>query len=270
MRHPIPKIPSSEITPEQVYLSRRRFMTGLGAVAAGALVAGCGAREAVLQGLGATEGDDLAPSGPPPPGATALPSRPVDELGDRANSFEDITHFNNFYEFTTDKQAVAGMAEGFQTSPWTVQVGGLVHQPKVFGIEDLTGDFAQEERVYRLRCVEGWSMVIPWLGFPVAALLADVEPKAEAKYVRFETLYDPQSLPGQRSRWYRLALRGGLAPGRGHERPGAPGDRPVRQGSPAPERSAATTGRALEVRLQEHQVHREDRPGGRRAPRRCG
>jgi sulfoxide reductase catalytic subunit YedY len=96
---------------------------------------------------------------------------------------------------------VAELAKGFVTSPWTVEVGGLVNNPRTFDLDDLRA-FGQQERIYRMRCVEGWSMVIPWMGFPLAELLKEVEPQLEAKYVRFETLYDPEQLPGQKRSWY--------------------------------------------------------------------
>ena len=109
----------------------------------------------------------------------------TDELGDPLNSFEDITNYNNYYEFTTDKAKVAELAKGYPTSPWEVTVGGLVNNPKTYSLDDLRA-FEIEERIYRLRCVEAWSMVIPWMGFPLNKLLKEVEPKAEAKFVRFE------------------------------------------------------------------------------------
>src|SRR6185295_6571399 len=105
--------------------------------------------------------------------------------------FDAVTNYNNYYEFTTDKEDVAGMAQSFHTSPWTLAVGGLVGKPKTYAIEDLLKRFSPEERVYRHRCVEGWSMVIPWQGFPLNKLLAEVEPTAQAKYVRFETVMRP-------------------------------------------------------------------------------
>ncbi len=126
----------------------------------------------------------------------------TDELGDPANTYEQITNYNNYYEFDTDKQAVAKLAADFPTSPWSVQVGGLVRNPKTYGIEDILKTFEQEERIYRLRCVEAWSMVIPWQGFPLAKLLKEVEPTADAKYLRFESVLDPKNMPGQRSDWF--------------------------------------------------------------------
>jgi methionine sulfoxide reductase catalytic subunit len=189
------KIPSSEITPEHIYLSRRKFMTGASMVAASAFLAACG-----------------LPTAQQPtvvPGATAVPGL-QDELGDPANSFEQITTYNNFYEFTTSKEGVARMAQNFRTSPWEVQVGGLVNKPRTFAMEDLLKLFDQEERIYRLRCVEGWSMVIPWQGFPFHKLLKEVEPQAAAKYVRFETLEDREQFPGQRDGYYQWPYAEGL------------------------------------------------------------
>ncbi len=197
------KIRPSEITPEHIYLSRRKFMVGIGALAAGSLVSACG-----------VQGFPTAPTANTPTGeadATVTPVGPgTDELGDPLTSIEAITGYNNYYEFSLDKQEVAAKARDFKTSPWTVEVGGLVHKPKTFDVDDLLGRFSQEERIYRLRCVEGWSMVIPWQGFRLADLLKEVEPMSKAKYVRFETLYDPEHMPGQRSGWYTWPYVEGL------------------------------------------------------------
>ncbi len=172
------KIKSSEITPENIYLNRRSFIQA-----------------------GLLAGTTLATAGvyrffnPPPPKEIVTAeiqniAKPENfKAADAPNSFEDITNYNNFYEFSTSKTAVARAAEDFQTAPWTVAVGGLVRKPKIFGIEELL-KFEQEERIYRFRCVEGWSMVIPWVGFPLANLLAAVEPLGAAKYVAFQTFYD--------------------------------------------------------------------------------
>ena len=183
------EINPSEITPEHVYLSRRKFMTGIGALAASALVlSGCGPE---------TAAPPTAPSNEPSPQAGA----DQDDLQDALTSYEAINSYNNYYEFSLDKEAVAGLARDFQASPWTVEVGGLVAKPRTFDLDDLR-QFGEEERVYRMRCVEAWSMVIPWLGFPLAKLLQEVEPTSEAQYVRFETLYDPEQMPGQKSRTF--------------------------------------------------------------------
>ncbi|MBI4332861.1 MAG: protein-methionine-sulfoxide reductase catalytic subunit MsrP [Chloroflexi bacterium] len=179
------RIHSSKITPEHFYFSRRKFVSGLAAVAAGALLLpGC-----------------RAGSTPPVPGAGfcdgATAGAAADELGAALTPCDDVISYNNFYEFSLDKEDVGFAAREFVTSPWNVTVGGLVGKPRTFGLEDLLKGFPQEERIYRMRCVEGWSMVIPWLGFPLAQLLKQVEPLSRARYVRFETLLDPKRMPGQ-------------------------------------------------------------------------
>jgi len=146
----------------------------------------------------------------PASGMPDLPKGLTDELGDPANSYEDITNYNNYYEFTTDKQGVASLAPKFNPNPWTVEVYGLVNNPTTFGMEDLLSKFTQEERIYRLRCVEAWSMVIPWTGFTLASLLKEVEPTSDAKYVRFESVYRPKEMPGQKSPFYPWPYQEGL------------------------------------------------------------
>ncbi len=182
------EIPSSEITPQSVYLSRRQFITTGTVLAAGGLLAAC----APGQIFPAGEEAAVAPAGPGSVSAT------TDELGDPLNSYEDITTYNNYYEFNTTKDGPAKLAKDFPTSPWQVEVGGLVNKPKTYGIEELL-KFTQEERIYRLRCVEGWSMVIPWLGFPLSRILNEVEPTSAATFVRFEAIYNPQDMPGQKN-----------------------------------------------------------------------
>ena len=185
------KIQSSEITPEHIYLSRREFLKSMGIVAGTtALLAACKPQTPTATPESIIQGEPTVDN-PAPTSSVA-----TDELGDPLNSFDDITNYNNYYEFTTDKQRVAKLAEGYPTSPWEVKVGGLVNNPKTYSIDDLR-KFEIEERIYRLRCVEAWSMVIPWMGFPLSKLLQDVEPKSDAKYVRFETIYDPEGMPGQ-------------------------------------------------------------------------
>ena len=181
----LPQIPSSEITPEAVYRDRRRFLRDAGLLSLGSLA---------LAACGTPAAQQPAPVADAP---GAQPGTAADELGDSVNSFEQITNYNNFYEFTTDKEAVAAAAVNMKTTPWSVAVGGMVAKPTTFAVEDLVAQFDQQERIYRLRCVEGWSMVIPWMGFPLAQLLAAVEPLPSAKYVRFETLDDPEQFPGQ-------------------------------------------------------------------------
>ncbi len=185
---------SSEITPKQVYLSRRDFMKAATVAASAALLAAC-----------APSVTESTQNAAPIPTSTA-----TDELGNQVNTYEDITNYNNYYEFTTDKQGVANEAKGFTTSPWTVEVGGLVNKPKTFGIEDLLKLFPQEDRIYRLRCVEAWSMVIPWTGFTLASLLNMVEPTSDAKFVRFETIFRPEEMRGQKSQLYPWPYQEGL------------------------------------------------------------
>ena len=199
------KIKSSEITPEQTYLSRRDFLKSMGIISGtAALLAACNGQDPTATLAPATEGESAMDSAAPSSSAG------TDELGDPLNSYEDITNYNNYYEFTTDKERVAKLAEGYPTSPWEVTVGGLVNNPKTYSLDDLRA-FETEERIYRLRCVEAWSMVIPWMGFPLHKLLQEVEPKAEAKFVRFETINDPEGMPGIKSSpWYEWPYIEGL------------------------------------------------------------
>lgn len=198
------EIPSSEITPEHVYRSRRRFMKGAAAMSAAALLAAACRPKADNAPRGAAPSTGEEGSDPGEVGADA------DELGDPLTEYQDIITYNNFYEFTTDKATVAMMAEDLRTSPWQVEVSGLVNNPGVYDVDDLRTEFEQEERIYRLRCVEAWSMVIPWLGFPLRKLLEKVEPTSQATHVRFETLYDPEQMPGQNSAWFEWPYVEGL------------------------------------------------------------
>ena len=197
------EIPSSEITPKGIYLSRRTFMTGAAALAATAALVACGAPSGTSEPAAVDTVNGDAAKTPSAEGET-------DELGDPLTPFRDVTNYNNFYEFALGKEDVAPKSAGFPTSPWQVEVDGMVNNPGVYDIADLRSRFDQEERIYRLRCVEGWSMVIPWLGFPLAKLLNEVEPTSDAKFVRFETLYDPDKMPGQKSPWYQWPYVEGL------------------------------------------------------------
>lgn len=188
-------IPSSEITPKHVYLSRRDFIRAAGVIAGSVTLAAC-APELVVT------------SSPPPEIPNA--AQQTDELGDPVNSLNDITHYNNYYEFTTDKEGVAILARDFQTLPWEVEISGLVNNPQKLSVDDMVRKYQPEERIYRLRCVEAWSMVIPWMGFPLAKLLKDVEPKSDAKYVRFETVFNPDEMPGQKLPGYPWPYQEGL------------------------------------------------------------
>jgi sulfoxide reductase catalytic subunit YedY len=186
--------PAAEITPEALYLSRRNFIKAAGAAGLGLALAAC----APLSGATSQ-----------PAGGTSMPGL-KDDLGDPANSFEDITHYNNFYEFSQGKEDVAGLVDRFKTSPWQIEVTGMVNKPQTFGLEDLLKKFPQEERIYRLRCVEGWSMVIPWTGFPLASLLKAVEPTGSAHYVRFVSADLPDQMPGVKDSFFPYPYNEGL------------------------------------------------------------
>ena len=194
-----PQIPSSEITPKEAYLSRRDFIKAAGVIAGSVALAAC-----APQTVGSNE-----PRGEATPVDPTIAAK-TDELGDPVNSYDDITNYNNYYEFTTDKEGVASMAKDFNTSPWDVEVSGLVNHPGKFSVDDLVRKFQPEERIYRLRCVEAWSMVIPWVGFPLAKLLNEVQPTSDAKYVRFETLFKPEDMPGQKQPFYPWPYQEGL------------------------------------------------------------
>ena len=175
-------IKSSEITDERTFLNRRNFI-----------------RAGLLTGTSLATAGIYRFINPPPPKAVVTAeiegiTKPTDfRTEEKPNTFEEITNYNNFYEFSTSKTSVARRAENFITRPWTIEVGGLVQKPKTFDIEEIL-KFEQEERIYRFRCVEGWSMVIPWVGFPLKKILDAVEPLGKAKYVAFQTLYDSEQM----------------------------------------------------------------------------
>ena len=188
---------SSEITPRSLYFNRRDFLRTAGILSGSALLAACAPS---VSGGAATD----------VPQAAAAFAGKTDELGSPLNSFDDITHYNNYYEFSTNKEAVAPLSVDFQSHPWKVVVSGLVNKPGTFAIEDLLKMFPQEDRIYRLRCVEAWSMVIPWQGFPLASLLKAVEPTSDAKYVAFTTLMDTKQLPAEGNGFYPWPYTEGL------------------------------------------------------------
>ena len=183
-------IKSSEITDEGFYLNRRTFLRA-GILAATTVGTGFLYRSLTATTRQPVTGGELSTTSPESPGLMG---------GESLTDYEDIANYNNFYEFSTSKQAVARRAQNFVTRPWTVSVEGLVNKPKTYDLDDLLKLNPVEERVYRLRCVEGWSMVIPWLGFPLARLISRVEPTSQAKYVHFVTLYDPAQMPNQSTR----------------------------------------------------------------------
>lgn len=173
----------SEITPPDVYEARRRFLR----LGAGSLVAATGL--AALWPAAARANAKL-------PNVSKGPFSTQEEL----TPYESVTAYNNFYEFGTDKEDPARLAASLKPRPWQVAIDGEVAKPGVYEVDDLIRQHALQERVYRLRCVEAWSMVIPWVGIPLSEVLKRVEPNSRAKYVRFETLLDPQQFPGQRRR----------------------------------------------------------------------
>ena len=187
------EIPRNEITDKQIYLNRRLFMRG-GILAVSMAATGLVYRKLNPPPMETPKGETL--ENVAKSNSDAL--RYGFTVSDAPTALADITNYNNFYEFSTSKGGVAPAAQGFITSPWKVSVEGLVNKPRTFALEELLG-FPLEERIYRLRCVEGWSMVIPWIGFPLAKLLDLVEPTSAAKYVAFQTLFDPQRMPNQRT-----------------------------------------------------------------------
>ena len=182
-----PDIRSSEITDERVYRNRRQFIQAASGAAMGA-VAGA---TMLGQYRGALQAQEVIPN---------LRKSPFSTDADQ-NSYEDITTYNNFYEFGTDKGDPARYADALTTTPWSVRVEGEMNKPAVdMDIDDLLRPHTFEERIYRLRCVEAWSMVVPWVGFPLGDLLKRFEPTSKAKFVRFTTLYRPEEMRDQRAR----------------------------------------------------------------------
>lgn len=177
--HPIP----SEITPRTIVERRREVLRWMAAGGAGAVLAGWASRDALAQG---------APRAKLPSTRSAVDGAMTME---KQTTYQDATSYNNFYEFGTDKSDPARNAGKLQTRPWTVAVEGEIRKPKVYDIEELLKLAPMEERIYRMRCVEGWSMVIPWVGYSMAELIRRVEPTGNAKFVQFETLADPKQMP---------------------------------------------------------------------------
>ncbi len=179
-------IPSSEITPKSTYLNRRSFLAGA-AIAGAAAVTGIAFR-------------DLAD-----PALTVQANAKIDGLQksplsttEKVTPYKDVTNYNNFYEFSTDKYEPAELAKNFKTRPWTVTIDGEVKKKQVLDVDTVIKMAAPEERIYRHRCVEGWSIVVPWVGFSLSELIKRADPLPKAKFVEFTTLYDPKQMPGQR------------------------------------------------------------------------
>ena len=199
----IPPIASSLITPEKVWRERRRWLVRAGVVTAGAGLPGFAPASSAATIMQAGESVD--------PEFWSAPRNPAYDLQDSLTSERDISTYNNFYEFGTGKGDPSRHGDNFKSRPWTVSVEGEVARPREFDLDDLLRLAPMEERVYRLRCVEAWSMIIPWLGYPLASLIKAVEPTSNAKFVEFTTAMQPEAMPGLRSRildWpYIEALR---------------------------------------------------------------
>lgn len=189
-----PDIKYSEVTPKRLYLSRRRFIAGATALAAGAVAAPLFGSE--------SSGKAQETAGPRP-----LPQKPEITKSsrfllpdDKITPYQDAAGYTNFYEFSTAKRDPARLARDLRTRPWTVSVEGLIKTPLSFDVDDLISQFPLEERIYRWRCVERWSMVIPWIGFPLAEFVKKCEPTPAANFIEFTTLYDPEQMPFQKTK----------------------------------------------------------------------
>ena len=191
-KFPSPSAPrEADVTDEHLYFTRRGL---IGAGSAAALLPGWALPVRAGAAGGAAKG------------GIALRTRRTRSLAEPLTSLDTVTHYNNFYEFGTGKEDPARLAGTLRTRPWTVRVDGLVAKPRTFDIDTLMRAFPLEERIYRHRCVEAWSMVIPWAGFPLAGLLKQVEPLSSARFVVFETLRDPRQMPGQNGAPIRLVV----------------------------------------------------------------
>jgi hypothetical protein len=229
----------SDVTPKPLWLNRRQLIAGGAALAA-------------------------VPALPRSARAQAAASRfSTDEP---PTSLEDITSYNNFYEFGTGKEDPARFAGALTTDPWSIVIDGLVDKPGTYDLADVMKDQPLEERIYRFRCVEAWSMIIPWIGFELAGLLNRVGVQPGAKFVAFETLVRPEEMPGVSSPFIEWPYREGLRLDEAMHPLTILGHRALWRADAKPERRADPAGRAVEVRVQEHQEHREDQPGRHHAP----
>src|SRR6476646_3436280 len=179
-------IRSSEITSRDLYLNRRKFLAGA-AIAGAAAVTGFGAKELLAPSLRASAGQKIDGI-----------QKSAFSTSEKITPMKDVTHYNNYYEFSTEKEEPADLARNFKTRPWTVTIDGAVKKKQVLDIDSILKFAAPEERIYRHRCVEGWSIVVPWVGFSLSELIKRAEPLGKAKFVEFTTIYDPKQMPGQR------------------------------------------------------------------------
>jgi len=188
---------SSEITPQDVYLNRRKFLAGVGL---GAMAAGLGMKELFSPSAKAEASDKIAGI-----------QKSAFSITDKITPMNDVTHYNNYYEFSTEKEAPAQLAKNFKTRPWSVTIDGAVPKKLKWDIDEVMKFAPPEERIYRHRCVEGWSIVVPWIGFSLSEIIKRAQPLGKAKFVEFTSINDPGQMPGQRQRildWpYVEALR---------------------------------------------------------------
>jgi len=178
-------IRSSEITAQHLYLNRRKFLTGTAIVGAAA-VAGLGLKELVSPSVAARAGEKI----------DGLQKSSFSTT-EKITPYKDVTHYNNYYEFSTEKEEPADLAKNFRTRPWTVTIDGAVNKKQVLDVDTIIKFASPEERIYRHRCVEGWSIVVPWVGFSLNELIKRVEPLGKAKFVEFTTILDRKQMPGQ-------------------------------------------------------------------------
>lgn len=190
---PSVKLTDNDVTDESVYRQRRQFLKTLGFVGASAALSG------PAQAFGLFGSDDKTPAASTQP--LVFTKSAKYQTSETQTPYDKVTTYNNFYEFGTDKSDPAENAQGFKTDPWTLTIDGMVENPLTLDHGALTKRFALEERIYRMRCVEAWSMVIPWIGFELGTLIKAAKPLSSAKYVAFTTLYDPAQMPGQKSRF---------------------------------------------------------------------
>jgi methionine sulfoxide reductase catalytic subunit len=183
-----PDIPSSEITPKSLYLNRRKFLAGT-AIAGAAAAAGIGVRELASPSVSAAADGNSKIDG--------IQKSPF-STNETITPYKDVTNYNNYYEFSTDKYGPAGLAKNLKTRPWTVTIDGHVKKKQVLDVDAIIKMATPEERIYRHRCVEGWSIVVPWVGFSLSELIKRADPQPKAKFVQFTTLFNAGEMPGQR------------------------------------------------------------------------
>ena len=178
-------IRSSEITPKDLYLNRRKFLAGA-AMAGAAAATGFGLKELLAPSSAVHAGEKI----------NGIQKSPLSTT-EKVTPYNDVTHYNNYYEFSTEKEEPADLAKNFKTRPWTVTIDGDVPKKQVLDVDSIMKLAAPEERIYRHRCVEGWSIVVPWVGFSLSELIKRAQPLGKAKFVEFTTLYDLKQYPGQ-------------------------------------------------------------------------